>query len=52
MNKYEKWMILDGPINALWVESINTVLDDNKKLCLTNSDLIPMANDMSIIMET
>jgi dynein heavy chain len=49
-HKY-KWIILDGDVDPEWIESLNTVMDDNKVLTLVSQERIPMTPEMRLILE-
>jgi dynein heavy chain len=46
-----KWIVLDGDIDPMWIESLNTVMDDNKVLTLASNERIPLTPSMRLMFE-
>ncbi|OHT16390.1 Dynein heavy chain family protein [Tritrichomonas foetus] len=46
-----KWIIVDGPVDSLWIESMNSLLDDNKVLCLPNNERIQLGPHVKMVFE-
>ncbi|XP_026040676.1 dynein heavy chain 11, axonemal isoform X2 [Astatotilapia calliptera] len=46
-----KWIVLDGDIDPMWIESLNTVMDDNKVLTLASNERVALTSSMRLIFE-
>ncbi|KAL0227597.1 hypothetical protein RCL1_003741 [Eukaryota sp. TZLM3-RCL] len=51
IGKEKKYILFDGDVDAVWIESMNSVMDDNKVLTLPNNERIYLANHCQMLFE-
>merc|ERR1711988_129676 len=46
------WLVVDGALDAQKMEPLNSLLDDNKKLCLASNEIVPLGRNTSVVFLT
>ncbi len=46
-----RWVVLDGPVDPIWVEGLNTALDSSRVLFLPSGERIAIEQGMNIMFE-
>ncbi|TPX78384.1 hypothetical protein CcCBS67573_g00352 [Chytriomyces confervae] len=49
--KERKYIVFDGDVDAVWVENMNSVMDDNKLLTLPNGERIRLQKHVALLFE-
>ena len=48
----QSWIVCDGDIDPEWIESLNSVLDDNRLLTMPSGDRIQFGPNINFVFET
>ena len=49
--KQKYWILFDGPVDTFWIEDMNSVLDDSRRLCLPSSAIIVLNETITMMFE-
>lgn len=47
----EMWFVFDGVIDSAWIENFNSILDDNRLLCLSSGERIKIPSHYRFVFE-
>jgi len=48
----KRYVVFDGDVDAVWVENMNSVMDDNKLLTLPNGERMRVTDHVKLLFET
>ena len=48
----QSWIVCDGDIDPEWIESLNSVLDDNRLLTMPSGERIQFGPNVNFLFET